>query len=207
MKANSTFHAVIFSNMDSAVSSIRSHESGKILQTPVISSGDIVPKAHILHGIAVFASFLHEAEADFLCGALIHQRSKERINYRAGYHERTLRLRCGTVKITIPHLRWVHARVLMAKRIKRMENIVVGVLEDCFRFGVSTARVETLINVCWTVELPQFLLATLTQKITELLEDWRRRGSQGDLVHGNFHSQSQPGACSEPAACSGYAVY
>ena len=94
-----------------------------------------------------FAEALMGAEADALCGAAYGERSAERVNTRNGYRPRVWDTRVGTIELALPKLRegsyfpgW-----LLAPR-RRAEQALVTVVADCYLAGVSTRRVEKLVQ-------------------------------------------------------------
>lgn len=128
----------------------------------------------LLEGFRLVANYLLEMEACVLCGGVVpYEHSNKRLNYRAGYHRRMLRLKIGTVRVLVPHLRHMHVRPSIAKRMKRMEPVIVAALMQCLQFGVSTKGIQEIIRVAWTVDLAREILGQLTVRMTALLGEWR----------------------------------
>ncbi len=87
------------------------------------------------------------AEADAVCGAGYGQRSHERVNRRNGYRPRDWDTRAGTVELAIPKLRsgssfpeW------LLERRRRAEQALVSVVATSYLLGVSTRRVDKLVE-------------------------------------------------------------
>ena len=94
-----------------------------------------------------FAEALMGAEADALCGAPYSERSPERVNIRNGYRERAWDTRVGTIELAIPKLRagsYFPDWLLQPRR--RAEQAFVSVIADAYLAGVSTRRVEKLVQ-------------------------------------------------------------
>ena len=94
-----------------------------------------------------FAEALMGAEADALCGAAYGERSPERVNIRNGYRERGWDTRVGTIELAIPKLRqgsYFPDWLLQPRR--RAEQAFVSVIADAYLAGVSTRRVEKLVQ-------------------------------------------------------------
>jgi hypothetical protein len=94
-----------------------------------------------------FVQALMGAEADALCGAPLGARSGDRVNQRNGYRPRRLDTRVGSLDLEIPKLRqgsydpdW-----LLEPR-RRTERALVAVVAECYARGVSTRRVEELVQ-------------------------------------------------------------
>ena len=97
--------------------------------------------------VKTFAEALMSAEADAMCGAAYGQRSEERTNQRNGYRPREWDTRAGTVELAIPKLRtgsyfpdW-----LLTHR-RRAEQALVSVVATSYLLGVSTRRMEKLVE-------------------------------------------------------------
>jgi len=61
----------------------------------------------------------------------------------------------------------------MMKRAKRLAGEALERLADIHSGGVTRADASALIKVLWTMELPEELLAGLSEKLMVILEDWR----------------------------------
>ncbi len=94
-----------------------------------------------------FAEPLMGAEADALSGAPYGERSPELVNIRNGYRERDWDTRVGTIELAIPKLRqgsYFPDWLLEPRR--RAEQAFVSVIADAYLAGVSTPRVEKLVQ-------------------------------------------------------------
>jgi transposase-like protein len=94
-----------------------------------------------------FAEALMGAEAEALCGAGYGERSPERVNIRNGYRERGWDTRVGSIELAIPKLRqgsYFPDWLLQPRR--RAEQAFVSVIADAYLAGVSTRRVEKLVQ-------------------------------------------------------------
>jgi transposase-like protein len=97
--------------------------------------------------IRTFAQAVMSAEAEAICGAGYGQRSDERVNSRNGYRHREWDTRAGTIDLSIPRLRqgsyfpdW-----LLTHR-RRAEQALASVVATSYLLGVSTRRVEKLVE-------------------------------------------------------------
>jgi putative transposase len=123
-----------------------------------------------------FAEALMGAEADALCGAPYGERSPERVNIRNGYRERAWDTRVGTVELAIPKLRqgsYFPDWLLQPRR--RAEQAFVSVIADAYLAGVSTRRVEKLVQQLGVERLSKSQVSRLAKSLDSLVEDFRTR--------------------------------
>jgi putative transposase len=97
--------------------------------------------------LTTFIDALMSAEADALCGAPYGVPSPERTNSRNGYRHRDFDTRAGTLDVAIPKLRsrsyfpdW------LLERRRRAERALTTVVATCYLLGVSTRRMEKLVE-------------------------------------------------------------
>jgi transposase-like protein len=126
--------------------------------------------------IKSFADALMSAEADTLCGAPYGQRSDKRVNSRNGYREREWDTRAGTVELAIPKLRsgsyfpdW-----LLAHR-RRAEQALVSVVATSYLLGVSTRRVEKLVEQLGVKQLSKSQVSEMAAHLDAQVEAFRNR--------------------------------
>jgi len=123
-----------------------------------------------------FAEALMGAEAEALCGAPYGERSPERVNIRNGYRERTWDTRVGTIELAIPKLRqgsYFPDWLLQARR--RAEQAFVSVIADAYLAGVSTRRVEKLVQQLGVERMSKSQVSRLAQSLDQIVEDFRTR--------------------------------
>ena len=103
--------------------------------------------------VKVMAERLMSAEADAVCGAPYGERSPERVNAHNGYREREWDTRAGSIELAIPKLRhdsyypaWLLETRRRAERAERAERAMVAVVAEAYLLGVSTRRVEGLVQ-------------------------------------------------------------
>ena len=96
------------------------------------------------------STFIHTlmgAEADALCGAGYGERSAERTNSRNGYRHRQFDTRAGTLDLAIPKLRQgSYFPDWLLERRKRAERALTTVVATCYLLGVSTRRMDKLVD-------------------------------------------------------------
>jgi putative transposase len=127
-----------------------------------------------------FAEALMGAEADVLCGAGYGERSLERVNTRNGYRERPWDTRAGTIELQIPKLRagsYFPDWLLEPRR--RAEQAFVSVIADAYLAGVSTRRVEKLVQQLGVERMSKSQVSRLAKSLDQIVEDFRTRPLDG----------------------------
>jgi putative transposase len=89
---------------------------------------------------------LMEADAEGLIGAGRHERSGERTTYRNGYRDRTLDTRLGSLQLRIPKLRQGSYFPPFLEPRRTTEKALVAVIQEAWVSGVSTRRVDDLVQ-------------------------------------------------------------
>jgi len=123
-----------------------------------------------------FAEALMSAEADALCGAAYGERSPERVNRRNGYRERDWDTRAGSIELAVPKLRagsYFPEWLLQPRR--RAEQALVSVIADCYLAGVSTRRVEKLVQQLGIEHMSKSQVSRLAKSLDQIVEDFRTR--------------------------------
>ncbi len=122
------------------------------------------------------AEALMGAEADALCGAAYGERSPERVNRRNGYRERDWDTRVGSIELAVPKLRegsYFPDWLLQPRR--RAEQAFVSVIADAYLAGVSTRRVEKLVQQLGVERMSKSQVSRLAKSLDQIVEDFRTR--------------------------------
>ena len=99
------------------------------------------------HLLGTVINSLLSAEADAVCGAEWGQPSPERVNRRNGYRHRDLDTRVGTIDVAVPKLRTgSYLPEWLLERRKRAESALISVVATCYLLGVSTRRMDKLVE-------------------------------------------------------------
>jgi putative transposase len=122
------------------------------------------------------AQALMSAEADAACGAPLGGAQPPQINQRNGYRERRLDTRVGTLELAIPKLRAgsYHPGWLLGPR-RRGERALVAVVAQCSVRGVSTRRVEGIVQTPGIASLSKSQVSELTKTLDEQVAVFRSR--------------------------------
>ncbi len=97
--------------------------------------------------LATVVNSLLSADADAVCGAEYGLASPDRVNSRNGYRHRDLDTRVGTIDVAIPKLRsGSYFPEWLLERRKRAEAALISVVATCYLLGVSTRRMDKLVQ-------------------------------------------------------------
>ncbi len=97
--------------------------------------------------LTTFINTLMSAEADAVCGAGYGQSSPDRVNVRNGYRLREFDTRAGTLEVAIPKVRaGSYFPDWLLERPRRAERALTTVVATCYLLGVSTRRMEKLVE-------------------------------------------------------------
>ena len=126
--------------------------------------------------LSMFIDALMSAEADVLCGADYGQRSGERVNVRNGYRHRDFDTRVGTLDVAIPKLRQgSYFPDWLLQRRKRAERALTSVVATCYLLGVSTRRMEKLVDTLGITSLSKSQVSVMAKELDEQVEAFRNR--------------------------------
>src|ERR1700742_2244082 len=126
--------------------------------------------------ISTFIGTLMGAEADAVCGAGYGQRSTERTNSRNGYRHRQFDTRTGTLDLAIPKLR--HGSYFpdwLLERRKRAERALTTVVATCYLLGVSTRRMDKLVETLGITGLSKSQVSVMAKELDTAVEAFRTR--------------------------------
>jgi putative transposase len=131
----------------------------------------------LLRGLlSMFIQALMSAEADALCGAGYGERSTARSNRRNGYRHRDFDTRAGTIDVGIPTLRsGSYFPDWLLQRRKRAERALTSVVATCYLLGVSTRRMERLVESLGVTSLSKSQVSVMAAELDEQVEAFRSR--------------------------------
>ena len=126
--------------------------------------------------LSTFIHALMGAEADALCGAGYGQRSSERTNSRNGYRQRRFDTRAGTLDLAIPKLRQgSYFPDWLLERRKRAERALTTVVATCYLLGVSTRRMDKLVETLGISGLSKSQVSVMAKELDAAVEAFRSR--------------------------------
>ena len=126
--------------------------------------------------LTTFVQALMGAEADAVCGAGYGVRSEERTNTRNGYRAREWDTRAGTVELAIPKLRQgSYFPDWLLERRRRAEAALISVVATSYLLGVSTRRMEKLVETLGITKLSKSQVSVMAKDLDEQVEAFRTR--------------------------------
>jgi putative transposase len=123
---------------------------------------------------------LMESDVEGLIGAARHERSAERLNYRNGYRERALDTRLGTLQLRIPKLRQGSYFPPFLEPRKVSEKALVAVVQEAWIGGVSTRRVDDLVQAMGLAGISKSTVSKLCKDIDERVNAFLDRPLEGE---------------------------
>jgi putative transposase len=125
---------------------------------------------------------LMDFDADNAAGAARHERSPERATYRNGYRDRVLETRVGALDLKIPKFRsgpsYYPGFILEPRRL--MEKALTAVIQEAWINGVSTRRVEELVQAMGMSGISKSQVSKLCKEIDERVGSFLDRPLEGE---------------------------
>src|SRR5664279_149253 len=146
--------------------------------------------------VGSFIAALMGAEADAVCGAPYGESSAERVNSRNGYRHREFDTRVGSLDVGIPKLRSgsYYPDWLLEPRW-RAEQALTSVVATCYLPGVSTRRVERLVQTWGSTGCRSRRSATCEEPGTRRSLAFRNRPlDAGPYTYGWLERRADPSA-------------
>ena len=126
--------------------------------------------------LTTFMNTLMSAEADAVCGAAYGEVSAERTNVRNGYRMREFDTRAGTLDVAIPKLReGSYFPDWLLERRRRAERALTTVVATCYLLGVSTRRMEKLVDALGITRLSKSQVSVMAAELDAQVGEFRSR--------------------------------
>jgi transposase-like protein len=129
-------------------------------------------------------NILMGAEVDAVCGAGYGERAEERVNSRNGYRTRPWDTRVGTIDLRIPKLRqgsYFPAWLLEPRR--RSEKALTAVVAEAYLQGVSTRKVEDLVQALGIEKMSKSQVSQLAKELDGVVKSFRERPLTGTFTY------------------------
>jgi putative transposase len=126
-------------------------------------------------GARVFSEALMELEVTRHIGAERHERRPERTGQRNGYREREWDTRVGTIELRVPRVRDGSYFPSLLDPRKRGERALVAVVQEAYVQGVSTRRVDELVQALGISGISKSQVSRLCQTLDAEVERFRTR--------------------------------
>jgi len=126
--------------------------------------------------LGTFLNTLLSAEADAVCGAEYGQASPSRTNRRNGYRHRDFDTRAGTIDVAAPKLRQgSYFPEWLLERRKRAERALTSVVATCYLLGVSTRRMDKLVQSLGITSLSKSQVSDMAKDLDAHVAEFRTR--------------------------------
>jgi len=130
-------------------------------------------------GVAMVLGELIEAAVSERAGADRYERSEERVTYRNGSRTRQLQTRVGTLQLAIAKLRQGSFFPSFLEPRKRSEQALLGVVMEAYGNGVSTRKVERLVEQVGVDGTSKSSVSRICQQLDERVDAFRNRPLAG----------------------------
>jgi transposase-like protein len=141
----------------------------------VLHKGEETELDFLREAVKHFVQNLMEEEISAQIGAKRYERTEERTTQRNGFRAREWDTRVGTLDLAIPKLRvgsyfpsWLEPR-------RRSEQALVGVVAEAYIHGVSTRKVEAVVQSLGIAGMSKSEVSRLCQTLDEQVEAFRTR--------------------------------
>jgi putative transposase len=125
---------------------------------------------------------LMEAEVSELIGAAHGERTEDRATWRNGYRARRWDTRAGELELRIPKLRQGSYFPSFLEPRRRSEQALLAVIQQAYVCGVSTRRVDQLVESLG-LRISRSEVSRICAQLDEQVEAFRQRPLEGDYPY------------------------
>jgi putative transposase len=125
---------------------------------------------------------LMEAEVSELIGAAPGERTEDRATWRNGYRPRRWDTRAGELELRIPKLRQGSYFPSFLEPRRRSEQALLAVIQQAYVCGVSTRRVDQLVESLG-LRISRSEVSRICAQLDEQVEAFRQRPLEGDYPY------------------------
>jgi putative transposase len=160
---------------------------------------------------AWMAAELMEAEVAAQIGAELGERTPERVAHRNGYRPRTWDTRVGELELAIPRLRQGSYFPSFLEPRRRAEQALVAVVQEAYVNGVSTRRVDRLVEQLGVAGMSKDQVSRLCRGLDEQVQVFRERPLEGRYPYlwldAKVERVREPGGVRHKALVIAYGVH
>ena len=143
-----------------------------------ISDGDV---DFLREGLRVLTEAVMEAEVTEVTGVPHGERDPERrLTRRNGYRDRRWDTRVGTVDLAIPRVRDGSYFPSLLEPRRRAERALLAVVQEAYVAGVSTRRVEDLVETLGITSMSKSQVSRICAALDAEVEAFRSRSLGGE---------------------------
>ena len=147
--------------------------------TELLRKGDAGDAEFLKEGVRALAQALMELEVTQQVGAERYERALTRTGQRNGYREREWDTRVGTIELQVPRVRDGSFFPSLLEPRKRAERALVAVVQEAYVQGVSTRRVDDLVQALGMTGISKSQVSRLCQALDGEVERFRTRRLEG----------------------------
>jgi putative transposase len=160
---------------------------------------------------AWMAAELMEAEVAAQIGAELGERTPERMTHRNGYRPRMWDTRVGELELRIPRLRTGSYFPSFLEPRRRAEQALVAVVQEAYVNGVSTRRVDRLVEQLGVAGMSKDQVSRLCRGLDEQVRVFRERPLEGRYPYlwldAKVERVREPGGVRHKALVIAYGVH
>jgi len=154
---------------------------------------------------------LMDAEVAAQIGAEHGERTPERVTHRNGYRSRTWDTRVGEVELAIPRLRQGSYFPSFLEPRRRAEQALVAVVQEAYVNGVSTRKVDRLVEQLGVAGMGKDQVSRLCRGLDEQVRAFRERPLEGKYPYlwldAKIERVREPGGVRHKALVIAYGVH
>jgi putative transposase len=148
--------------------------------TELLRKAEVERDADFLReGVRLLAEALMELEVSQHLGAERHERTPNRTGQRNGYRERQWDTRVGTRELRVPRVRDGSFFPALLEPRRRAERALVAVVQVAYVQGVSTRRVDDLVQALGMTGISESQVSRLCAELDAEVERFRTRRLAG----------------------------
>ena len=152
------------------------------MTTPTMDVLDLIRKRADDHDLDFLRETLQvvlravmDADVSAQIGAALHEHTPDRTAYRNGYRPRRWDTRAGTIDLRIPKLREGAYLPGFLEPRRRSEQALLAVIQQAYVEGVSTRRVEDLVQALGCDGISKSQVSRICQQLDEQVRAFRER--------------------------------
>jgi putative transposase len=182
--------------------------------TPVELVDKVMSSEHadvIRESVAWVAAEIMEAEVAAHVGAELGEISEERVTQRNGYRPRRWDTRAGEIELRIPKLRSGSYFPSFLEPRRRAEQALVAVVQEAYINGVSTRKVDRLVEQLGIASMSKDQVSRLCRGLDEQVQCFRERPLEGRYPYvwldGKIERVRERGGVRQKCLVIAYAVH
>jgi transposase-like protein len=165
----------------------------------------------VRESVAWLVGELMEAEVSAQIGAELGEVAPDRVTHRNGYRPRPWQTRAGEIELAIPRLRQGSYFPSFLEPRKRSEQALVAVVQEAYVNGVSTRKVDRLVEQLGVAGMSKDAVSRLWRGLDEQVTIFRERPLEGRYPYlwldGKIERVRERGGVRQKCLVIAYAVH